>query len=113
MQKKINNVNKFYRYLQAQYPVNHQVTLKQFQTCYDKNFTGEAQHHADGTSTILLVYGKQSQKAILTTLAHEWGHIRQYDRKEVFKEGIDWQKEMEACYFADEATKNFKNYKGD
>lgn len=113
MQKKINSVNRLYRFLQTHYPVNHEVKLKQYQMCADKSITGNAKHFTDGTSLITLVYGKQSMKDLLQTLAHEWGHIRQFDRKEVFKEGIDWEKEMEACYFSKEAIANFKKYKGD
>lgn len=108
-------VNKFYNFLKTKYPVSLPVELNLFETSTTKNFEDQIHLHTDKTAIIYLVYGNKPQKEILHTLAHEWCHALQYDRKEVFNrnaDGVDWEKEFQATFFAEKALQEFKKWKG-
>lgn len=115
MQNLLNKTNRFYKFLQTKYPCSMPIDLRVYKTTTWPDFTGEIRKYTNDTLMILVVQGKQTQKETLFTLAHEYGHALQFDRKEIFAKdttGVDWKKEIEANFFAEKVTQEYKNWKG-
>lgn len=115
MQNLLNKTNRFYKFLQTKYPCSMPIDLRVYKTTTWPDFTGEIRKYPNDTLMILVAQGKQTQKQTLFTLAHEYGHALQHDRKEVFNkgaDGVDWKKEIEANFFAEKVTQEYKSWKG-
>ncbi len=116
MQNLLNKTNRFYKFLQTKYPCSMPIDLRVYKTTTWPDFTGEIRKYTNDTLMILVVQGKQTQKQTLFTLAHEYGHALQFDRKEVFDRtgynNVDWAKEIEANNFAEKVTQEYKSWRG-